>query len=236
MSPAINVDNITLTWILLVAAALSLAISVTTFILQLRQSHQRGQTPIAMAKANRQKKRRDRPPSVTGTNSPYQTMYTQPSHMNPGYPPYASEPWRSPAPPFQNDTSGQTEPLFSSVPQPAVIIGDKTEQIRNDVYRVLIRESSPEGTKESEIMVCGKFAIGRSVTSGLVINNTTVSGVQCVLIAGPDCIFAINRSSSNVTRLNGIKLEGTRPVKVGDTLNLGSVQLLLLDIQKYATN
>ena len=236
MSPALNVDNITLAWILLVAAVMSLAISVTTFIIQLRKSHQRGQTPIAMAKANRQKKRRGRPPSVTGKNPPYQSMNTQPSHMNPGYPPYASEPWWPPAPSFLNDNGGQTEPLFSSVPKQSVIIGDKTEQIRNDVYQLLIRESSPEGIRESEITVCGEFAIGRSVTNGLIINNKTVSGLQCALVAGPDCVFVNNRSSSNVTRLNGIKLEGTRPVKVGDTLSLGSVQLLLLDIQKYATN
>ena len=65
---------------------------------------------------------------------------------------------------------------------------------------------------------------------------TRETTVICVLIAGPDSLFVSNRSNSNITRHNGMRLDETRPVNPGDTLSLGSVQLTLLDIRKYAAS
>jgi len=213
-------DNLGLTVILVTAVTISLGLSVTTLILQIRRNRPRGQTPIAIAKAGRKKKSPAPPPAATGYSAPY--------------PPMASAAWHTPVAPARNDTGGHTEPLFPSEPQLPPDRGDQTEHIRNDVYLLYVRETSPDGEKDHEISVFGVLSVGRAASCGLQINHSTVSGQQCVLISGPDSLFVSNRSNSNITRLNGTKLEDTVPLKAGDTLGLGSVQLVLMDIRKYA--
>ena len=106
--------------------------------------------------------------------------------------------------------------------------------MRGNGYQVYIQETSPDGGRSYEITVNGEYPVGRSASTGMQINHPTVSGLHCVLIAGPDAVFVSNRSNTSITRLNGIPVEGTRPLKTGDTLALGDVQLTLADIRNNA--
>ena len=214
-------DGNILIWVLLAAVVISLGLSATTLILQIRQSPQRGQTPIAKAKANQHNKPPTHQPPVSGANL--------------SYPPLSDEVWKPPTAPGRHNDNGHTEALFTPMPPQIDEASGRTEHLRNDIYRLLVRESSPDGVRDREISVNGEFSIGRSVSSNLKIDHNTVSGLQCALIAGPDNIFVINRSNTNKTCLNGVKLEGTQPIKSGDTLVFGSVKLTLLDVRKYVT-
>ena len=206
-----------ITWILVAAVSLSLILSIVSLILQILRGRSSNKTPKTKAEA---KPQNVSPPSY----SPQGAM------ANP-YPAPAPQPWRPPAAPVQQ--SSHTEPLFSAAPQSFAMAGGRTEQVRNNIgYNIQIQESSPNGQRSYELRVTGEFPIGRSHSSGLQIDDSTVSGLQCVLIAGPDTVFVSNRSNSNVTRLNGAKVEDTRPLKQGDTLSLGNIQLALLDIRK----
>ena len=204
-----------ITLILVAAVSLSLILSIVSLILQILRGRSSNKAPKSKTKANSQ----NSPPS-----SP-----AQGAGFNP-YPPQAAQAWRPPAAPVQQ--SNHTEPLFSAAQRPFAMGGGGTEQLQSGGYQIHIQESSPNGQRSYEIMVTGEFPVGRSASGGLQIEHSTVSGLQCVLIAGPDSVFVSNRSNSNVTRLNGVKLEDTRPLKPGDTLSLGNIQLALLDIRK----
>lgn len=208
-------ENTLLSWILIAAVALSLALSVVTLILQILRG--RSSKNIVQARGNPRGGPPQGPPPAR--NNPYMPQ---------------QQAWVPPVAPVRQ--SGHTEPLFSASPsqQSFTLTGSGTEQVQSGTYKMRIRESSPAGDRSYDITVRGEFPIGRSSSSGLQIDNPTVSGTQCVFIAGPDAVFVSNRSNSNITRLNGAQLGETRPLKQGDTLNLGNVQLSLLDIQKHA--
>jgi len=99
-------------------------------------------------------------------------------------------------------------------------------------YKMYINESSDTGSRAYELNITEELTIGRAGTSGLFIDNPTVSGLQCVLIARPEGIYAENRSGSNVTRLNGAILSSSQILKPHDTLKLGRVDLTIVNIQK----
>ena len=106
--------------------------------------------------------------------------------------------------------------------------------MRGNGYQIYVQETSPDGGRDYEIIVNGEYPVGRSASTGMQINHPTVSSLHCVLIAGPDAVFVSNRSNSNITKLNGMPVEDTRPLKAGDTLALGDVRLILADIRKNA--
>jgi len=213
-------DNI-LSMILIVAVAVSLCLSVTSLVLQLRKKRPGGKEPAEKVNESKQ----GNPPAPPPINSGYSGAF----------PLHAPAPWKAP-PPAMQDARGHTEALFAPQSQYwAAAAGDKNEQMRTGEYLVNIRETSPEGEKNHEIAVCGELTVGRAASNGIQIDNTTVSGLQCVLIAGPDGVFVSNRSGANITKLNGVKLAQTLPLKAGDTLGLGSVQLSLVSIRKYVS-
>ncbi|MCL2151805.1 MAG: FHA domain-containing protein [Oscillospiraceae bacterium] len=203
-------------WILIAAVSLSLVLSVITLILQILRGRASKNKPDKKEKSGLY----DKPP-------------VPPVWEAGGYPYQAQAPqaWVPPVVPVQQ--GGHTEPLFSASPQSFAAPGDGGSA-QNNGYRVYIREMSPNGERSYEIIVNGEFPVGRSPSRGLQIDNATVSGLHCVLIAGPDNVFVSNRSNSNITMLNGVRLEDTRPLKPGDSLSLGKVQLVLIDIRKNA--
>ena len=211
-------DNGVLSWLLIAAVLLSLALSVTTLVLQVRRGRPPKNLPITRPRADQQ----IRPPFNPQGGVQYQY---------PNYPPKAPEPWRPPAQPVRNDIGHQTESLFPSGPMPYAMANEATEHMRINEYRLRIKEATPNREQDYEITVRGELTVGRSSSCGLQIDDPTVSGLQCVLISGPDSLYISNKSNSNITRLNGMKLAETRPLKPGDTLQFGKVRLTLMDIR-----
>jgi len=208
-----------LTLVLIIAVIISLALSVITLILLLRKNSTSPKTPKTK--------------SVPGPDSSGQAAPPPQGAGGYSYPNPTPQAWLPRSAPVQH--SDHTESLFSShTPYPAN--GRVVEQRQNYGYRIQVQETSATGSRNYEITVNGECPVGRSVSNGLKIDNPTVSGQQCMLIAGPDAVFVSNRSTSNVTRLNGVMLEDTRPLKAGDTLNLGNIQLTLLDIRNNAAH
>ena len=197
------------------AVALSLILSVITLIMQILRGRSPKQKSGKKGKAGAKNK------------SPNQSQQGMGNNPYPAPPPQV---WIPPVNPVVQEN--HTEPLFSGASQYSPMPGGAGGHAQYGGYQVSIKETAPMGERSYEIMVSGEFSIGRSSSNGLQIDHSTVSGSQCVLIAGPDCVFVSNKSNSNVTLLNGAKLTDTRPVKPGDSLHLGKVQLYLLDIRK----
>ena len=208
--------NELLTWILIAAVFLSLILSVVALILQI----QRGRP-----QKTKQKKKE---------KSNAQTMSSQQTYSSNPYTPQQPQAWVPPVTPVAQ--SSHTEPLFSASPQSYATPGNTTEQLQSGGYHIYMKETTPMGERNHEITVNGEFPIGRAPSRGLQIDLSTVSRLQCVLISGPDNVFVSNRSTSNISLLNGIKLEDTRSLKPGDTLSFGNVQLTLLSIGKDGAN
>ena len=208
-----------LPWILIGAVIISLGLSVATMIVQISKNRASSRQPPA------------KPPS-----QPWGMPVAPPQYESPAaqQPPPQVQSWRPPAPPHMHEDSNRTEPLFASKARQYASDNSSYAQAQAGAFRMFIRESSPDGERNHEVTVNGELPVGRSASSGLCINHQTVSGLQCVFIAGPDSVFVSNKSGSNITRLNGAKLDDTRPLKPGDTLGLGNVQLSIVDIRKNA--
>ena len=205
-----------LTWILIAAVSLSLALSIVTLILQILRTRSQNNTPGKKTKHKAE---------------PFPSAQEPPANHYPSPTPQA---WIPPVIPVQH--SNHTEPLFSARQQSYTMPGNATEHLQNNGYHIYIRETSPMGERNYEIKVIGEFPVGRSVVGGLQIDQSTVSRLQCMLIAGPDSVFVSNKSSSNISLLNGTKLTNTQPLKPGDTLSFGNIQLTMLNINKHGTN
>ncbi|MCL2696180.1 MAG: FHA domain-containing protein [Clostridiales bacterium] len=215
--------NETLIWILVGAVFISLGLSAFALVMQIRRGRADKQTPVAKAKANSQ----GGPPAPPPQS--WQPMDVQ-MQQGPWVPP-SQQLWQN-----DGDFEEKTQALFSG-PQSSVTLSRGVQgPPQGDAWQVNIQETGPAGTRSYEVIVSGEFPIGRNVDRGLQITNATVSGLQCMMIAGPECVFVKNRSGSNVTRLNGVKLDDTRPLKVGDTLSMGSIQLSLQGIFKNAAH
>ena len=210
-------ENELLSWIIMGAVALSLILSVITLILQILRGRASKQKSGKKGKAGAKNK------------SPNQSQQGMGNNPYPAPPPQA---WIPPVNPVVQEN--HTEPLFSAAPQYSAMPGGAGGNALYSGYQVSIKETAPMGERSYDVTVNGEFPIGRTQSNGLLIDHSTVSGLQCMLIAGPDKVFVTNKSNSNVTLLNGAKLTDTRPVKPGDTLSLGKVQLVIVGIRSNA--
>ena len=225
-------DNEMLMWVLAGAVLLSLVFSVSTLILQIKRS--KPQSNKSADKSNSRKKIEmpDTPPVQSGFNAQQPT---------------ADQPMTNqPAGVYQQGRFGfseiivhedeeeykdETQSLFPPVNKPVSdAVNYPQEYVTGNGYEVDIIALFPEGEVKHKINVMQSLTIGRSGASGLVIDNKTVSGLQCVLTAKPDGLFVENKSASNITRLNGITLTDISPVKANDVLKMGKVQLLIQNI------
>ena len=172
--------------------------------------------------------------SETRSNSQGYTPVPPPQSNQPMNVPQMQGEWKPPVWRKEDDYADHTEALFSYAQPPNRPPAGAAGQQQSDAWQIYIREKGPSGERSYEVMVRGEFPIGRSAQNGLLIDNSTVSGLQCVLIAGLDNVFVSNRSNSNITRLNGAMVNDTRPLKPGDTISIGNIQLSMLDIRKAA--
>jgi len=123
--------------------------------------------------------------------------------------------------------------LFSSPVRPA----QSTEYApiwQTNIYSIHISETSPAGERNYEVHVNDQLTIGRAGTSGLVMYDKTVSGLQCTLTSSPEGVFIENNSGSNITQLNGIVLTGIHPIKTGDIIKMGKAYITINNIQKLS--
>ena len=214
-------ENSTLIWALVAVVIASLALSLIMLIQIVRRSRSKKQAAIEKAEAQQQ---------FVPPKSPYA------GNVYPQTPPYRAPSPGVWEPPDGNDPFNRTEALFSSGPQFPSAPGDSTEHLMDNAYSIYIRETSPENVRDYEITVVGELSVGRSAYSGLYIDHPTVSGTQCIIVAGPSNVFVSNKSNSNITQLNGVRVDDMCPLRPGDTLILGRVQLYLMGISKYASH
>ena len=228
MNPFDNID--TLGWVLLAVVVLSLAFSVVALIIQFTRKRSQN-TPPQGPGAHQH-------PYGAAPNMPQPPIQQHPvppppvpptlTPPPPAYPP-SHQPWQE----IPEDKFDQTMSLFSDSLHPSNVAVN-AGQARGSGYRVSMREISEKGARNYEVTVDGEFHIGRLGTNHLQIGNATVSGLQCVLTPSQDGVYITNRSNSNITLLNGAKLVDMRALKPGDTLHLGKVQIMILDIGKNA--
>ena len=200
--------------ILAIAAALSLGFSIAAFVIQLKRNKKADKSPGAQ---DRDKVKYE-PISMPVQQPGYSQQNVQPQQMKH---------------PFEHDDYGEkTQSLWSSSNRPPASGAFGAHVPARNCYKIYINESSPHGEKMYELEVTGDMTVGRAETNGLVISDTTVSGLQCVLSAKPEGLYIENRSGSNITRLNGVALVGTNLLNPNNTISIGKVNLTILDIQK----
>ncbi len=73
--------------------------------------------------------------------------------------------------------------------------------------------------------------LGRAKSADVVLNYPSVSRSHCTLIRNDDGDWiATDLSSKGGTMVNGETVEGEAPVRLGDTLTLGGVEMMLLSV------
>ena len=136
------------------------------------------------------------------------------------------------APDGSRDGDTCTRRLFDPQPQPPMSENVAENRFLDNEYHISLRIITKENEQNREITVNGEFTVGRLPTCGLCIGEQAVSRLHCVLIAKYDGLFVSNRSSTNVTKLNGSKLTDAQPLKTGDTLNIGDVRLSVQNVRR----
>ena len=207
----------TITLILVIAVVVAVGLSAAALVVQIRRSRAGKQKVDKKSKANE---------AQGFSAAPRQDVNVRPQEIQPLWPLNAASGGRP------DGDYDRTEALFTSGRESASPFGSAPTRPEIDSWMLQIVEKGPTGERSYSFKVSGEVSVGRSPTSGLHIDEKTVSGLQCVLIAGKDGVFVNNRSNSNITRLNGVRIEDTRPLKPGDTLDVGSVQLSLMDIRR----
>jgi len=211
-------SNEVLIVILAVAVLLSLFFSIAAFILQFKRYKRQSKEPAGVDTfgANAQ----TISSSLKSESNTQQNEHTQ--FLN-----GIQQPDIEASRQLEND---ETQSLFSS-PRPNPVPGNVTgNQYGKINCKIKLNESSPKGDRTYDVNVIEELTIGRNETNGLVIDDSTVSGLQCVITAKSDAVFVENRSSSNLTRLNGTVFSSILPIRVGDILKIGKVTITILDI------
>lgn len=73
-------------------------------------------------------------------------------------------------------------------------------------------------------------AIGRSPSAGIRLEDETVSRMHAAIRRENDAFVIENRSTKNVTRVDGVALSGPTPLADGATIELGRVRLRFHDL------
>jgi len=211
-------DNSVLTWILIIAVILSLGFSAAALVIQIRRNNRQkkaSSTTVKLDDSNRQGE-----PCHTPQQQPdYYAEQMQPQRENLVYQD------------DYDDSNEKTQSLFSSNRKPANVIDTSPGLlVSNRNYKVHISETAPAGVRTYEVIVDGIFSIGRAGANNLIIEDSTVSGQQCVLTANTNGVFIENKSGSNITQLNGAALSNISQLKTNDIIKIGKVQLLIINI------
>jgi len=208
-------DSVLLTWILATAVLLSLGFSAAALIILIKRN-----------------KRQKNASAEIGNNRKYNEPYVAPPQNY-----YPQQPLPGPLPPvtpdYYDDQNEKTQSLFSSRRNPMQEANTPSGLLVScKSYTIYISETGPSGARTYQLNIDGTLTVGRAKTSGLYIDDSTVSGLQCLLTASPDGLLIENKSGSNITKLNGVALTGQYPLRINDTIKIGKVQLLILNLHE----
>jgi len=207
-------DSVLLTWILATAVLLSLGFSTAALIIQIKRSRRQKKASADNSSNHKQ--------SAPYFAPPQQNYYSQQPQ---------SVPHPQVAPDHYDDENEKTQSLFSSRRDPVQETNiPPGSPVVSKSYNIHISETGPAGVRTYQLNIDGSLTVGRASTSGLYIDDSTVSGLQCMLLANPGGLFIENKSGSNITQLNGVALTGSHLLRVNDTIKIGKVQLLILNI------
>jgi len=209
-----------LIWILAVLVVLSLGFSAAAFVIQLKRKNK-------MEKMNE--------------NAVREQMRYTPGNVQIKQPEYSNQPVNAVQnvqpqqinnPFADDDYEEKTQSLWSSSNRPAMSNTFATNKPVSGGYNIYIDQTGTQGANRYEVNIINELTIGRAGTSGLVIADSTVSGLQCVLTAKPEGVYIENKSGSNITQLNGITLSGMNLIIPHDTIRIGKVDLTVLSVQQ----
>ncbi|MDP9353508.1 MAG: FHA domain-containing protein [Chloroflexota bacterium] len=104
-----------------------------------------------------------------------------------------------------------------------------TQPITDSPYGklVLVQPGSTGIPPGTELPLEPTTALGRKLTNGVVLDDSTVSGEHAVLYLRDGAWYVRDAGSTNGTFVNGQDVVAPSPVQVGDVLTLGGVQLRL---------
>lgn len=103
---------------------------------------------------------------------------------------------------------------------------EKEEIMPQKVYpKVTLKDVKSNDFKV--LPLSGKTTIGRRSTNDLVLTDTTVSGLHCMIITEEDKIFIQDMNSTNGTYLNGERIFEKTQLHKGDTLILGKQEFTI---------
>lgn len=83
--------------------------------------------------------------------------------------------------------------------------------------------------KEAVWLVDKSFTIGKSASNSLMIDDASVQDFHAEIIQKGDEIVLHDRSTKQTIKINGTLLKGRSPIKAGDVITLGAVELELID-------
>jgi hypothetical protein len=83
----------------------------------------------------------------------------------------------------------------------------------------------PRELMNAKVPVTGPVVIGRSPGADIVLGDDFVSGRHARIMPSGDGAIVEDLGSTNGTVLNGQPLTGSRSVRPGDTIEIGSVRL-----------
>ncbi len=113
-------------------------------------------------------------------------------------------------------------------------IHDRTEMLQEEPKggNLSVRvKNKTDGRQIWDLSVGEGILIGRGSHCQIYIVEGTVAREQCQLYQqGSGCVMVKNLSTSNITRLNGQKLNGPAPLHSGDQLTCGRITLLIESI------
>lgn len=93
---------------------------------------------------------------------------------------------------------------------------------------VTFRISGTVGVMERVLPVSGDFIIGRKAEYDLQLDDSSVSLRHAQLSAEGGILRAQDLGSTNGVYLNGHRLEGIQPLRPGDTLRIGTIDIRVL--------
>ena len=80
----------------------------------------------------------------------------------------------------------------------------------------------------------GQFAVGRSATCQLSLDDPLVSRRHALLAVSPDGVTIEDLQSRNGVVVNGQRIVGRTPLKAGDKIVIGSQEIVLLEGRESA--
>lgn len=114
-------------------------------------------------------------------------------------------------------------------------INEATEYYDEDAggERYTIKLSPQNGSAISRTFaVADSILLGRADNCTMRFDDKSVSREQCKIIAGSGGLAVVNLSTSNITKLNGVKVNAEIPLHSGDVIRFGRISLKVELIQR----